>query len=316
MIDRMLGSLVLALFALFLPATASAEAGPDVCPPSSLAEVPSRPIDASSGSDFARRIWALSADEREETIEAELLAGNMPRFLRRLVPVTLVGERRQGSSARVTVCVLPDYLAVGSDRDFLYVPMRLSTALTVARRFGFTLPTTKMVDAIYAQSAAHLFPQPLPASDAMRSTAYYQHHTMLIDQQRDALGDIAGLLIAGHKKDLVITGRLWRTPDRVAIYGWHRSAHDPIQPLSTVHGARYADYSHGVRLVSNRVYMDGVAKSMTQVLADPQLGEIFTHHGPIERPAELAAMLSKPVAGDAIPAMPKLSSLGKSVDAR
>ena len=65
------------------------------------------------------------------------------------------------------VCVTPDYLAIGSDDDYFLVPMRLETALAIARRFGFVLPTPKIVDAVYAQSQVQLRPQPLPASDAM-----------------------------------------------------------------------------------------------------------------------------------------------------
>ena len=105
----------------------------------------------------------------------------------------------------------------------------------------------------------------------MRSTAYYLEHTRLIDQQRAALGASVGPLTAGHKKDLVLTGRLRAFPDRVAIYGWHKGVARPIQPLSTVHGARYADYSHGVRLVSDELLVDGVPMSMPDALAVPAL---------------------------------------------
>ncbi len=42
----------------------------------------------------------------------------------------------------------------------------------------------------------------------------------------------AGKLIAGHKKDVVITNRLLTMPKRVAIYGWHRPNGSPIQPLA------------------------------------------------------------------------------------
>ena len=51
------------------------------------------------------------------------------------------------------------------------------------------------------------------------------------------------MLTAGPRKDLVLTSRLWLDPGKVAIYGWHRARGAPIQPLSTVHGAGYADYS-------------------------------------------------------------------------
>jgi hypothetical protein len=291
---------VLALLLLAAPAlssVASAGEAPTPCDETALAGIPARPADAMTGSEFASRVETLSEDDREQAIETELLSGNMPAFLTRLAPVTLRGTSREGRSVRVMLCVFPDYLAIGSDRDFVYAPMRLATALTVASRYGFTIPTVRMVDAIYAQSAVHLAPQPLPAGERMRSIAYYRHHSELIEGQRNALGAQMGLLTAGHKKDLVITNRLRRFPDRVAIYGWHRSERDPIQPLSTVHGARYADYSHGVRLVSAVVYVDGEARSMAEVLADPQLASVVSEDGPIPELARFVAGLQAPFAG-------------------
>jgi hypothetical protein len=298
--------------------TAAAGPAPRPCDPALLQHIPLRASTASNGSEFARRVEAMSEDERERSIEAELLAGNIPAFLRRLEPVTFSSDTHGGRTIQVTVCVTPDYLAIGSNRDFIYVPMRLATALEVAGRYGFTLPTARIVDGIYEQSALRLVPQPLPAGDRMRSTGYYRHHADLIAEQRSTLGATLGVLTAGHKKDLVITNRLWRNPERVAIYGWHRGDHSPIQPLSTVHGARYADYSHGIRLVSAVVYVDGEPKSISDVLADPQLSQTLSAEGPIPRLAELAARLRGPavdiaVAASGSNAMADLSALGSPV---
>jgi hypothetical protein len=252
----------------------------------------SRSPTAWSGSEFARRASTMSEAERDQAIESELLAGNMPAFLKRFTPVTLSGESSQGVPVKVVVCVAPDYLAIGSDSDYMLAPMRIATALRIASRYHATLPTSKMVDAIYAQAAVHLSPQPLPAGDQMRSTDYYWRHNRLIREQRLALGILPGVLTSGHKKDLVITNRLWQMPERVAIYGWHRASYQPIQPLSTVHGARYADYSHGVRLVSTEVYVNGQPRSIFDVLRDPQLASVLSAEGPIARVPELVAALS------------------------
>ena len=284
----------LGLAAFILPSAALAKSMPLSCDGAEEQKIPLRPPTAPSGSEFARRAAAMSEAERDRAIESELLAGNVPSFLRYLAPVSLTGRGPGGTTVRVTICVLPDYLAIGSDADFLFVPMRLATALRIANRYGYTLPTSKMVDAIYDQSAVHLLPQPLPASDQMRSTEYYVHHNKMISEQRMALGARLGLLTSGHKKDIVIDARLWQSPERVAIYGWHRGSHDPIQPLSTVHGARYADYSHGVRLVGTVVYVDGERRSIFSVLADPQLATILNAGGPIPRETELLAKLSVP----------------------
>lgn len=287
-----MNSLLLVSALLCLPGIAFAGAMPVPCSDGLLREIPPRAPTALTGNEFARRVEALSGSDREEEIEAELLAGDMPQFLRRVAPITMRGELPDGQNVQVTVCVLTDYLAIGSDRDFLTIPMRLATALTVASHFGFTLPTSKMVDAIYEQAEVHLAPQPLPAGDQMRSTDYYWHHNELIAEQRMALGVLPGVLTAGHKKDLVITNRLWRNPERVAIYGWHRAINSPIQPLSTVHGARYADYSHGVRLVSTVICVNGQPMSIFEALADPGLSRVLSGEGPLPHVTDLISRLA------------------------
>ncbi len=275
--------------ALFLTAVSSG-ASPvgSVCDQQLMMRVPARADGALTGSQFVERARDVSGPQRDALVRSELLAGNVPAFLRHLEAVT-VG----GNGTEVTICVLPDYLALGSDRDFVFVPMGLEAALEVAGRYGFVLPTRRMVNAIYEESTVRLNPQPLPAGDQMRSTAYLAHHNQMIGEQRVARGAALGELTAGHKKDLVLTPRLWTTPGRVAIYGWHRDSHAPIQPLSTVHGASYADYSHGIRLVSDVVYVNGVKRTLTDVLADPQFAVLLSDEGPLPRLAErLESLLS------------------------
>ena len=252
------------------------------CDEASIREIPARPADAPGGQEFGHRADGLSGIARDALVRTQLLSGNIPAFLRHLAPIRLL-DPGSGRHVEVTVCVLPDYLAVGSDSDFVFVPMGLKAALDVARYFGFELPTPKLVDAIYAEAQVKLQPQPLPAGEQMRSTAYFLYHNELINEQRDAVAAPLGALTAGEKKDLVLTSRLWRFPGRVAIYGWHRAANQPIQPLSTVHGARYADYSHGVRLVSATAYVNGHARPLAEVLGEPSLARLVSDEGSLPR---------------------------------
>jgi len=276
---------------LFSCAAGASERDQPGCDPVLTANIPQRPGWAFAGSEFVRHLGAMDDDQREAAILEQVSAGNIPDFQRRLVPVVLSGRTLEGRSAEVTVCVVPDYLAVGTNDDFLLVPMRLETALTIAERFGFMLPTRKIVDAVYAQATIHLHPQPLPASDSMRSTAYYWHHTELVRDQRRATGVPFGELTAGDKKDLVITNRLWQFPDRVAIYGWHLESGRPIQPLSTVHGSHYADYSHGVRLVGSKVKFQGTWQDLSGLLADESLSGLLSDEGPMKRLPQLFDLL-------------------------
>ena len=248
------------------------------------AVIPSRPARALTGSQFAEFILQMESSQRELFIRNEILNGNIPDFLRKLVPVTLRYALPGGRPISATIFVTPDYLSIGSDSDFLRIPMNLYTAESVASRFGFILPTKKMVDAIYAQSLYHLVPQPMSAGPQMRSTAYYRTHNQMIQEQVQARGIPSGKLISGHKKDVVVTNLLARNEGRIAIYGWHRGLGDPIQPLSTVHGAFYADYSHGIRLISDIVLIDGKRQSIYDLLRDPILANVLSSEGPIPNP--------------------------------
>jgi hypothetical protein len=251
--------------------------------------IPARSLQDLTGSQFVRYVSELDARDREQAILEQISKGNLPDFLRKLVPVKLQGELAAGKELIATIFVTPDYLAIGSDSDFLRIPMNLHTAVAVTQRFGFVLPTRKMVDAIYRQSRYHLVPQPLPAGAQMRSTDYYWTHNELIEGQTHAIGAQLGELVSGDKKDVVMSNRLAMHLGRIAIYGWHRGAGQPIQPLSTVHGANYADYSHGIRLISQWALINGKVELVRDILQDPSTAAALSDEGPIRVDGRLLA---------------------------
>jgi len=243
--------------------------------------IPTASKDALTGSQFAESVLNMDRHERERAILDQLAAGNLPNFLRKLVPVKLSSGIPSATSISAAIFVMPEYLAIGSDGDFLRIPMNLHTATEIANRFGFVLPTRKTVDAIYDQSGCHFTPQPLPSGPQMTSTEYYRMHNALIDKQSQVLGFPLGALVSGHKKDVVLSNRLITHPGQIAIYGWHRAKGAPIQPLSTVHGAGYADYSHGIRLIAKMAMIDGKLRSVLEILHDPKLAALLSDEGPI-----------------------------------
>ncbi len=254
--------------------------------------IPARAGTALAGSEVVRQSMTLSGTARDQFISEQLLAGNVPSFLRNLTPVTFTGLNGKGETVEVTICVTPDYLAVGDDRDFVRVPMGLPAAAEVANGFGFTLPTTKMVDAIYTQAGLRLNPSPMEPGSQMSSTNYLWQHNQTVESQRNATKGAQEILVAGQKKDLVLSNVLRKTPGRVAIYGWHKKNGSPIQPLSTVHGETYADYSHGIRLVSTIAYVNGKRHSLAKLLEDPKMAQFISKEGPIARPLRLLASIS------------------------
>lgn len=254
-------------------------------------KIPPRPHFAITGSEFADQISRMDEQEREQAILNQFLQGNLPEFLRSLKPVCLQCQFHDGSTLTGTVFVMPDYLAIGSNEDFLRIPMNLHTATAIASQFGFILPTPKIVDAVYDQSAYHFKPQPMAPGPQMRSTYYYRAHDQKIKEQRLASEILPGELVSGHKKDVVITNQLAQKKDRIAIYGWHQCAGAPIQPLSTIHGSCYADYSHGIRLVSDTVLIEGKFQSIYEVLEDPKLATVLSTEGVIHNVRERVGSL-------------------------
>lgn len=144
-----------------------------------------------------------------------------------------------------TICVSPDYYSI----DGVRTPVGMSEALKIAGENDAFLPTPAMVDAIWEHADIQLSPITMAPGPQMTSRSYYEHHDVMIDHQIQGLPydirDAENLLIAGHKKDIVQPQKY----GRVTIYGWHRSNGSPIQPVSSVHGSEYRDYSHGLRLV-------------------------------------------------------------------
>lgn len=246
-----------------------------------VTSIPGRPADAPGGKSFADRVQSLGLEQREESILTEILKGNVPVFLRAFQAVQVEVRKPDGKTVKGTYWVAPDYLAIGGDDDFLRMPMTPMTAQKICDRFGFVVPTRKMVNDIYRQAKTKVQPSPIPASPQMSSISYYRRHQTIVELQ--LRGRRRGDLVAGLKKDLVNTPKLDARPLQVAIYGWHRSEGNPIQPLSLVHINTYADYSHGVRLVLDTMLIDGKETLVRDVLRDPVLHGMLSDEGPIAR---------------------------------
>ena len=231
------------------------------------------------GSAIASQLGEANSARREAAVLAQVERGATPRFLDAFQKVTIRGRDAAGRDHVLEVWVSPDYFSLGNDADPVRVPLRPATAQRICDRLRCLLPTRKLVNAIYSQAAVKLRPQPLPPGAAMTTTSYFLRHNRRIEEQLRAQGARRGALIAGHKKDVVISPRLQQRRGRVAIYGWHRSSGSPIQPLSTVHGRDYVDYSHGVRLVRDAVRLDGRPHSAAAILKDATLYPLLSDEG-------------------------------------
>jgi len=223
--------------------------------------------------------------QRDEYLLGEFFAGNVPVRSRTMCPVSWTGVAVDQCGAlsvhQVTIYAACDYLAVGSDENALRIPITPESAQKVADRLQCILPTPFIVDRIYDAATTKVAPHPFsPQVYDITAVSTWKLSSLAIDSQLADL-DSTNRLIAGHKKDVVISNRLAEkhpTP-RVAIYGWHLLTNKPIQPLSLVHGSSYLDYSHGIRLVSDQMMLDGETTSVKSVLMHPQFARLLSREG-------------------------------------
>jgi len=225
-----------------------------------------------TGTAFYDSAASMKWPARDSLVVRELLGGNLPPFLRSFVPVRVsITDSLAGKPIRAVFYVAPDYLSIGSRDNWARVCITPYAAQRIADSLHCFLPTRKMVDDIYQAAAVKLKPVPLFAFRDSTPTMW-QHHLMIEGQRQGRKG-----LIAGIKKDVVISGKLSREKktDRVAIYGWHQPDGKPIQPLYTGHIYWWVDYSQGIRLVYRRVKVDGKWMDYTAILNDPRLQRLL-----------------------------------------
>jgi len=210
-----------------------------------------------------------------------LTDGNIPEFLRNFKTIHVTAIDAAGQKHTAEFDVMPDYLSIGTDAEFVRLPLTPVSAERVATAFKCVLPTRKMVDDIYRASEVKL--DPIPLIQDRESIQTFILHNGLIEAERE--GKALGLLLAGAKKDVVVSNRVQERPNRVALYGWQRLDGVPIQPLTIVHRSTYVDYSHGIRLVSGTVRVDGKTMAYDDVLRDPVLNIMLSDEGPILHPS-------------------------------
>jgi len=223
-------------------------------------------------------------DAREKIILDNLLDGNIPGWVWNWRPVR-VSAVVDGKSRTLEYYVTPDYVPIGTEDDWFHVPMWPGTAQKLADERNAVLPTSRMVDEIYANASARLVPSAIAGQKS--STSEWGQHEITVQRQMATLGVRPGTFLAGHKKDVVVGPSL--DGSRVAIYGWHDESgqltsgkiNAPIQPYSTIHDSRYSDYAHGTRLVQRYAVLDGEPVDIVTIMKDPKLSVLVSSQGPI-----------------------------------
>ena len=225
-----------------------------------------------TGNDFYHRAFDMKWKERDSFAVKEILAGNIPSFLKKFVRIKVsITDSITGKIIHAAYFVSPDYLSIGTDDDWARINITPLAAQKIADSFNCFLPTRKIVDDIY--KAAKIKLEPVPLYAFRDSTPTMWHHHLIIEGQRKRRKG----LIAGIQKDVVISGKISRDPkpDRVAIYGWHKSDGNPIQPLYTGHIYWWVDYSQAIRLVYRKIKVEKKWMDYIDVLNDPLLKKLL-----------------------------------------
>lgn len=248
---------------------------------------------ALTGHEFIQKVQDMGFWDMEEQTVAQILAGNVPSALKKFRKITYtvtIRHRYQSYTLegfpdgpvknethkyKVEMWVLPDYLAVGNDQDFVRMPMGPLAAQRVADSLYCSLPTTFLSDRIdeVSEGRIEIFPF-RPVGDRNMKPLCFEDSNNAINALMRSKGLKFGQFVSGLKKDVVLTTRLENEPDyyrHVAIYGWFHQDGHPQQPLFIRHGNFYSDYSHGIRLIYRTIKIDGKGYDLRAVLEDPFL---------------------------------------------
>ncbi len=216
---------------------------------------------------------------REALVLEQFERGNVPPFLATLVPIHLHAQI-DGNDHHATVWCTPDYFGLGSNEDWLRMPITPQLAQHLADRLDCVLPTSHLVDAIWQQATSKVEPHPFhPRDHDILSVRLFADHHVAIERQRGNAPRTS--LLAGCKKDVVLSALLRDWPTRVVIYGWHHLDGRAIQPRSKAHTTPHVDYSHGIRFVARSMLLDGEPTTIDIVLAHASLHVLLSDEGPI-----------------------------------
>ncbi len=215
-------------------------------------KVPERVPGAMGGAEFFREILGVDPDARpprmksplsskeiEDVVMRQIEMGNVPSFLRQFKEVRISGP----NGITVVTKVMPDYLSIGSDSDFMYIPITANMAGKLARKYDLVLPTRTMVEETFAQASRKKVGVHWNVKDVSEEGLLMRHN---LESRTDI--DPTGIN-AGHKKDIIMSEYSAKNPNKLDFYGLYDEDQNPLQ-TSPAHYPGWMEYDLGVRLAS------------------------------------------------------------------
>ncbi|MDP4271757.1 MAG: hypothetical protein Q8909_16800, partial [Bacteroidota bacterium] len=132
--------------------------------------------------EFCKQAKNLFRDRYDSLVFKMFEAGCTPRFMDEWKRIDCQLTDSLGKIIHASYYVKPDYLCVGTDTDFVRVPMQPKTAQRIANRLGAFLSTPKISDDVYKAADVKLVPEPL--TEKRDSIATFFYHNTLIEKQR------------------------------------------------------------------------------------------------------------------------------------
>lgn len=233
-----------------------------------------------TGTEIYDVIDTLAGSKREKAIHDIFLEnpnGAIPNIIK-FIPITVSDDK--GNT--LEYYVMSDYFSLGTNEDYLRLPIFPTMAQKIANQMGYILPTRKIVNTVWKQGTHKLTPKPIvpkPGESPRWSTIRYRQSNRMIEEQLKDKDK--SKLIVGHKKDVVISNQILTVKKRVvAIYGWHQpDTGKPIQGLTIVHDYNYTDYSQCVRFVKLQCKLNGKDANMKDLLKNKDLCHLISDEG-------------------------------------
>lgn len=248
--------------------------------------------------EILRRLPKSDCFERDDMVLEFFQAGHIPMFYQHWCSVPVKGKKLSG-----LIYVLPDFLCLGTDEDFVRARVNPPVAEKIGALIEAQLPTSKMVDDIYAASQK-LYAQPWgpPYDKSMLLTARWEPQDAKIKETFLKKEYKLSKVVAGHLKNVVVgigidhkfdkkawKWKLMKPEDQakvVGIYGWFEADGKVIQgpnPNWKSHPIPYADYSHGTRFVHREMMIGNEVVAVDDVLKDPERCDLLSREGPLTR---------------------------------
>ena len=192
-------------------------------------------------------------------------------------------QAADGNEVAATLLAMPDYLAVGSDDDFVRMPMTPQTAQQIADQFGCTLPTRKIVDAIDARRNCTSSPAPSPrtARPSKRFSSTMKSSKSSGAANRSACSSPASRKTSSLRHESSKSPSAWRST------AGGNSNGQPIQPLTIVHWDSTSTTATAPGWSSTKSTSTAKKSPSPTCLADPERCGLVSDEGPMKPPRYL-----------------------------